>query len=166
MSLQPKGSGKPSQKQTLKRSKVRVKSQQMSGRGSSQGQSRTKTRYFAAADLLQIYQIRWTTHSTIIAGEIFPNTLPRVHHCTLWETCRRKHSSEQRSIEVTWPRDLISHKSPTHRKKAFKHRPEGKGGPGDVSERHKEIKLHPLKASRTVSCRGKADYICTVFVHD
>lgn len=83
MSLQPKGSGKPSQKQTLKRSKVRVKSQQMSGRGSSQGQSRTKTRYFAAADLLQIYQIRWTTHSTIIAGEIFPNTLPRVHHCTL-----------------------------------------------------------------------------------
>lgn len=144
--LQLKKSGKPSRKQTLKRRKVRVTGQQMSGRGSRQGAKSHKSYILcnnrSATDLLDMLYMFIRT--------LEQHTPPSLHYCSFSNTFTRvtvlykKHaeenSSKQRSKEVTWPCDLISHKSLSHRKSPFKNRPEGKGGPGDVCKRNKKIK--------------------------
>lgn len=105
MSLQLRGSGKPSQKQTLKSSKVRVKGQQMYGRGFSQGAKLHKNYILCTnrsatdrADKLDIFIIR-TTHilpvSIIIAGDIFQNTLS--HVTVLYQ----KHAEEHTAVSQT-----------------------------------------------------------------
>lgn len=105
MNLQLKESGKPSQKQTLKSSKVRVKGQQMYGGGSSQGAKLHKNYILCTnrsatdlSDKLDIFIIR-TTHilpvSIIIAGDIFQNTLS--HVTVLYE----KHSEEHTAVSNT-----------------------------------------------------------------